>query len=210
MLVVQPDGTGITIDDKDYGKTPLKEPILLMPGTHKLTLSADGYQTKSDIELKVEAGSESERKLDLEPNPVMQTTPPPKDKDEPTTATTQAGPPDKLPLYIGAGATGALGIGMIVTGLLAIHQHSIFTGASTTTPDRLDAEENGRHLAIASDFLLLGTLGAAGFTAYWYVYKYKKALDKPAEDTTNPNAPKLDFIPWVQPGGGGLAAVGTF
>ena len=207
-LVIQPDDTQITIDDKDYGKSPLKEPILLLPGTYKLSLSSDGYQPKTDIELKIEAGSESERKLELEPIAIKPT--PPVTTTTPDQPAVKPGPPDKLPLYIGAGATGALAIGMIVTGVLAVHQHSIFTAPATAEPDRLDAQDNGHHLAIASDVLLVGSVAAAGFTAYWYLYKYKKQLDKPTDGTLNPNAPKLDFIPWVQPDGGGLAAIGSF
>jgi hypothetical protein len=207
-LVIAPDDTTITLDDKEVGKSPLKEPLILAPGTYKLSLSAAGYQTKSDIELKVEAGSESERKLELEPNQVVQTQP--TKPDEPVAPPPAAGPPDKLPLYVGAGATGALFLGTVITGLLAVHQHSIFTAAGTSTDDRLDAKDNGRKLAVTSDIMLGGTLIAAGVTAYWYVYKYKKAQEKPRDDGHSPNAPKLDFVPWVQPAGGGLAALGTF
>ena len=79
----------------------MKEPLVLMPGTVTVSLTAVGYQPK-DVEIKIEAGSESERKITLDPVPVVikQVV-----KDEPEPEPVKPKPPSKLPLYIGAGVT---------------------------------------------------------------------------------------------------------
>src|SRR5690606_10922092 len=53
-LTVSPDGAQVELEGKELGETPLPEPLILEPGTYKLTFSAVGYQPK-DFDLKVEA-----------------------------------------------------------------------------------------------------------------------------------------------------------
>jgi hypothetical protein len=207
-LVVTPDGVVVSVDHSPVGTTPLKDPVVLMPGSYTVSFAAvPGYEAK-DLQLQVDPGSETERKIELAPAPaaVVQAT-----VHEPATgsAVTATGgkPPSKLPLYIGAGAFATFGVTTIVTGLVALHDHSIFVARETSPQDRYDAQVNGRHQAIASDVFLVGTVAAAGFTAGWYYFKYRKAFEKkPVEDT----GPKLDLGPWVEPTGGGLLARGTF
>jgi hypothetical protein len=82
-------------------------------------------------------------------------------------------------------------------------------------------------------------VAAAGFTAYWYFYKYKRAPQKlpnlenrhppraaPSEENSGPAEKavggsssristslietKLDVVPWVQPQSGGVTIAGRF
>lgn len=207
-LTVVPDETTISLDGNELAKTPMTDPLVFKPGTYKLALASVGYVDK-EVEIQVEAGGEVEKKIELDPIPVpVHVTKPivetPTEKPKPVL------PPSKLPLYVGAGATG---LGLVVTiaaGGLALHDHSVFVGGSSSNDDRFDAKINGRRAAIVSDVALAGTVAAAGFTAGWYFFKYRKSPDKPRDDSRNPNAPKIDLIPWVEPDGGGLAAVGAF
>jgi len=201
-LVITPSGTAVSLGGKQIAEAPLADALVLDPGTYTLSFSAVGYQPK-DAEIKVEAGSEAERKIALDPVklPTQQVEP-----DQPTEQTTTAGPPDKLPLYIGAGATAGLVVIATITGIDAIVQHHTFTAPKTSTNARLDAQSEGRNLEHFTDACLAGALIAAGFTAYWYVYKYQPALKAQEQQ----NHAKVDVVPWVQPSAGGVWAVGSF
>lgn len=200
-LTIDPEGTQVSMGGQVIGEAPLKEPLVLMPGDVTISLTAVGYQPK-DVELKPEAGSESERKISLDPVPVVikQVV-----KDEPEPEPEKPNPPSKLPLYIGAGVTGALVITATVTGIMAVGQHGTFTDPMANASDRLDAQSNGRTLAHVTDICIAGGVVAAGFTAYWYLKKYK-----PATAAFSERQAKLDVVPWVQPEAGGLVAVGSF
>jgi len=93
-LAITPEGTTVSVGGKQVGEAPLPEPLVLPPGTHVVSLAAVGYQPK-DVELKIEAGSESERKIDLEPVPVIVKPAEPLDEVAPPKAPSG---PSKLPL----------------------------------------------------------------------------------------------------------------
>jgi hypothetical protein len=76
--------------------------------------------------------------------------------------------------------------------------------------ERKDAQSTGRTLEHVTDLCLVGMVASAAFTAYWYQYKYKPALDAPPPAPEPRSVPKLDVIPWVQPDAGGFAAFGRF
>ena len=208
-LAVVPDGTTIANGAVKLGKTPLAEPLILMPGTYTLTLSSDGYQPKTS-EITVEAGSESERKIELEPVKMTVEKPPPGGGgggDEPV-APVAGGPPTMLPVLIGAGAGGALFVASVITGLTARSWHNTFVAPNTSATERLDAHDAGRHWAHVTDACLVGALAAGGFAAAWYVLKVRGTAGKPTESTRE--VPKVDMIPWVQPGAGGVSLAGSF
>jgi hypothetical protein len=204
-LVVTPDNTSITLGGAELGKSPLTAPLVLMPGTYTLAFAADGFQPK-EAEIVVEAGSESERKIDLEPVKVIVEPARPVGPDEAPPPTTG---PDKLPLYIGVGAAGAGVLGVTIFGIAAVVEHGTFVGKSTNKADRSDAQSNGKTFAVLADVSLGITVAAAGFTAYWY-YKYKKAADKTEDHPATVGRAKIDVIPWVQSQGGGLGLAGSF
>ncbi len=203
-LTIKPEGTSITIAGKVVGESPLTEPLVLLPGTYTASMSAAGYQPK-DAEIKVEAGSEAERKIDLEPVPVTV-------KHQVFVAepeTTGPAKPSMTVLYIGAGATAAFAITATITGIAAISQHHAFTDPTFTNSERKDAQSTGRTLEHITDLCWVGAIASAGFTAYWYMYRYKPALDA-SPPSSQRIVPKVDMIPWVSPDGGGLSAAGSF
>ncbi len=210
-LMITPEGTAISLGGKPIGEAPLAEPLLLLPGNHTVSLTAVGYQPK-DVELKVEPGSESERKIDLEPVP-MGTAPVIEDEvEKPAPAEPKA--PSLLPIYIGGGATLGLALIGTVTGIAAIGKHGQFDDSVSET-ERKDLRSSGKTLALVTDLCLIGAVGAAAFTTYWYMYKYRpvsKALAEREVMRHAKRAPlaKVDVVPWVQPDTGGVMAVGSF
>jgi len=216
-LTITPEGTTVSMGGKPIGEAPLTEPLVLMPGNHVVNLTAVGYQPK-DVELKVEAGSESERKIELEP--VSITTKPVDPTDDVTPPPSQPDGPSMLPIYVGGGAAAGLLLIGTVTGIAAIGKQNQYDD-SVSANERSDIRSSGKTLALVTDLCFVGSLGAAAFTAYWYVFKIRpvtKALDerqaarhhKGSEGTALARRPKVNVVPWVQPDAGGLTAVGSF
>lgn len=211
-FILKPEGTTIMLGETEVGKSPLAEPLLLMPGTYSIQLQAEGFQSKT-IEVTVEAGSESERGIDLEPIKISIDTKPPVD---PTPPPPKPQPPSKLPLLVGAGATGGFLVATIVTGLVAKGKHDTFVDPETAPFDRELAAYDGKNFAKASDILLIGTVAAAGFTATWYFFKYRKGQAKLQETPRSgspdePQRSKVMVMPWVSgEGTGGLTLRGGF
>jgi hypothetical protein len=202
-LAITPEGTAITLGGTPVGEAPLTEPLVLPPGTHVITLTAVGYQPK-DVELKIEAGSESERKVDLEPIPMV--TKPAEPEIVPEKPVEPAGP-SKLPLYVGGGVTVGLVALATITGIVAIGYHGNYE-KSVLPNEREDNRSSGKAFALTTDLALLGAVGAAAFTTYWYVFKYRPAAREMADRQAL--GPKVDVVPWVQSDAGGLTAVGSF
>ncbi len=215
-LNVRPDGAVIALAGVELGKTPLAEPLILLPGTYTLAFEAEGFQPR-EVELNVEAGSESERAIELEAVKIVVEPPAPETVPVPPPRPA----PSRLPLYAG-GAAGATLLGVAaVTGLLALGRHGTYTGSDSTPAERADARSSGKALALVTDLAVVGGLAAGGFTAYWYFVKYRPALQKrteqrPAAARTARGRPdaaqstKVDLIPWVQSGASGLTLVGAF
>lgn len=206
-FTVSPDGTQIASGTERLGKTPLAEPLILSPGTYTLTLTSDGYRSKA-VEIKVEAGSESDRKVDLEPMKIVIETPPPMGgTDEPV------GPPpakpSNVPMLVGAGVGGALLVISIVEDFTARSWHNTFVAPMTSKDERQFAHDAGRRDAHIADACLAGAIAATAFTAAWYVFVYRKGPAKPPAETQR-IVPKVDMIPWVQPDAGGLSLAGSF
>lgn len=205
-LTVVPEGTTISIADKQYGDSPLKQPIVLMPGTYTASFVLTGYQPK-ETELKVEAGAGVEKKIELEPVPIKVTPHIVESEPEPAPV---APKPSKLPLIVGASATVAFTAGAVIFGASAISQHNAYTDPTFTKKERSDAQSFGRTMAHLCDGAIVLSLASAAFTVYWYHWKYQKELDAPPPGEQPRIVPKVDMVPWVQPDGGGLAAVGSF
>lgn len=208
-LTVTPAGSSITLGGAELGTSPLPEPLVLMPGTYTLSFQADGFQPR-EAEIKIEAGSEAERTIELEPVKVIVEPVKPLVVDAAAQQADRPRAPSKLPLYVGAGATGAGVLGASLFGILAVGQHATFTGGSTSKLDRADARANGQRFALISDLSLGTAVVAAGFTAYWYFYKYKRSPKKSEERHPPQVETKLDVVPWVQSQSGGVTIAGWF
>ncbi|HVK86388.1 MAG TPA: PEGA domain-containing protein [Kofleriaceae bacterium] len=203
-VVAKPEGTTLSIGGTEVGKTPMAEPLILMPGTYTVSFAADGFQPK-DVEIKIDAGSETERSIELEPIQVAIEAPEPEQPDE-NKPVVVARAPSKVPLYAGAGATLGFAAVGLVTGIMAVGKHDTFTAPDSSTPERANAKSSGERLAKFTDVAIGGAVVAAGFTAYWYFFRYRPAQAKYASE----REAKLELAPWVQPDAGGFAVAGSF
>ncbi|MCE9580635.1 MAG: PEGA domain-containing protein [Deltaproteobacteria bacterium] len=215
-LTIVPDGTAITVNGNDVGASPLAEPLLLDPGEYTMSFTADGY-TPMEQKMTVEAGSESERKFELEHVPVVvepPRPPPPPPPPPPLPAVS------KLPLYVGGGVTGAFVVSAAVNGFLAIGKHGTFTDTGASAQERADARSAGKTFALITDLSIVGAVGAGGFTAWWYFTKYRpKVARRAAMEREQQQAPAFSAIdagpkwmlaPLVSPGSAGVAVTGWF
>lgn len=207
MLLIKPEGATISIGGNEVGRSPLEEPLVLAPGTYTIALSADGFEPKQ-TEIKVEAGSESERTLELEAMEIIVT--PPDPPDEQPVAPPPVATASKTPMFVGGGAAVALFGVATVTGLMARSAHDTFTSTTSTEDERSDAQSRGKKLALVTDLCLVGGVAAAGFTAYWYFAKYRGAQQKSTSERAAREAAKLDVVPWVKLDAGGFAVAGSF
>lgn len=208
-LAITPEGTTITIEGQVVGTTPLAEPLVLMPGSYTLALAAPGFEPKS-IDVKVEAGSESERKVELESVKIVIEKPRPVKPDEPEKVAWTK--PSLVPAIAAGGAAVAFLTVEIVAGLAARKNHDTFVNPATSPTGRLDAQDTGRSYAHLSDACLAGAVVSAGFGAYWYIFQYRKKIRDHESNVPDKTAlrPKLDVVPWVEPQASGVTVLGRF
>ena len=210
MLTVVPDGASVTLGGTELGTAPLRAPLVLMPGTYTLSFVAQGFQPK-DAEIEVEPGSDTTHavELELEPVKVIAEPVPPVLVDE---VVPEPPPPARsmAPILVGGGITAVAIAGATVSGVLAVRQHDTFTGAMTSAIDRRDARDHGRRLAQVTDVAIGAAVVAAGFTTWWYFFKYRQHPDKQEVRRPSPMAAKLDVVPWVQSQSGGVTIAGWF
>lgn len=202
-IIAKPEGATLSLGGIELGKTPLAEPLVLMPGTYTIALAAEGHATK-ELEIQVEAGSESERTIELDAaKPEAPARPEePVEAPPPIVEAPPPSGPSKLPLYAGAGATGGFVLIATITGIMAVGKHSTFEDENASPGTRADAKDSGKTLALVTDICLVGALAAGGFTAYWYFAKYRPAQRKLET--------KAAVVPWVKPDAGGFALAGSF
>jgi len=207
-LRVAPAGASITLGGVELGTAPLGAPLVLTPGTYTLAFAAEGFQPK-EAEITVEPGTQVERAVELEAIKIIVE---PVRPIEIVHAEPAMPPPrrSRLPLVLGAGVTGAAAVGATVLGVLALRQHTTFVRATTAPLDREDARDDGRRLALASDVATATAVVAAGFTVFWYAFKYRPRPEKTSERRPGPVAAKLDMVPWVQSQSGGVSFAGGF
>jgi hypothetical protein len=195
-LTIVPDGAQVAIAGTSVGTSPLTDPLILAPGNYTATITAQGFQPK-DVELKLQAGSEIDKKVTLEAVPIAV-----------ATAVREAEPPPPVapkrsyvPLIIGGGVTVGLAVVATLTGVAAIHHHQTFVDPTTDATDRGHARSSGRLDAHLTDGFIAGAVVAAAVTAGWYYFKWPYSYETPA---------KVGLAPWVQSDAGGLVAAGSF
>lgn len=227
-LVITPDGTQVSLDDQPVGTSPLADPLYLAAGEYKLAFAADGYQPLEQ-RVAIEVGSESERTFELQPIPIVVETPRP--RPPPPPAVVLPPPPSKLPLVLAGGLTVGLAAGATTFGLLAIGKHSTFADESVPYAEREDARTSGKRMALLADGLLVGTVVAAGVTAYYYFKIYQPKVKARAArqreqrqqfdefahvprahgpgPASQSLAPKVLVTPWVERSAGGVVLTGN-
>jgi hypothetical protein len=170
-LTIQP--TGAIVEDvrvpargepirNQYGPVDAPLEIGIRPGHHQMRLRLAGYQDTS-WEFDATAGGSDAKTFELKQveaaHPVAETATP-----------VEMRRPVPTSVYIGLGATGALAIGTVVTGIMAVGKKSDFDKANDgTNPSSAQTlKDDGQKMNLISDVLLAGTVVAAGVTTYLF------------------------------------------
>jgi hypothetical protein len=141
------------------------------------------------------AGGEDERKVALDPIPVVVT----KQIQEPPPPPPPAPKRSYVPLIIGGGVTLAFAVTATFTGIAAIHHHDTFVDPSTDPQERSYSQSRGRLDAHLTDVFIGGAIVAAAATAGWYYFVGGRETSS-----------KVAVAPWVQSDASGLAVAGSF
>ncbi len=170
------EGAEVLVDDVVVGRTPLAGPLVVSAGRRKITVAREGQQRTRTLD--VAGGDQAAVDLDLprkEVPPVVPAPPPAVEKPAAPPAAPQPVDPPKREaprsntgVYIGLGATAALTVGAVVTGLMALSARSDFTTRLQTQPgarsDIEDARSRTATLALATDILAGAAIASAVVT----------------------------------------------
>lgn len=160
-------GAEISIDDLPVGKTPLAQPIRVNVGRRKVAVTAAGLIPQSRI---VEAAGSDKIKLEFtlrspEASPSSTASPSASVTGAPTAVA-----PSRHIFWPGWIATGVLGVGAAVTGILSLSATSDYDSKLDTlgvSRDELDdARKRSRNLSLTTDILTGATILAGGVSLY--------------------------------------------
>ncbi|HNZ25189.1 MAG TPA: PEGA domain-containing protein [Polyangiaceae bacterium] len=202
-IVTEPASAQVQVDGQpQMGATPLD--LNLTPGTHKVRVSADGFEpAEKDVEVTV-GGAKFTVSFTLNPvaGPVAEPTPPPPATSTAATVST-SGNKSNLPAYITLGVAGASAIVGTIFGIKALSNKSDFNDTPTTELAD-DAERN----ALISDmtFGVAITLGVTGTVLL--LSNDSSGQEQAAKDARSQKTMRL--TPFVGPSGGGAAATWRF
>lgn len=159
-VVVDQPGTEVFVDDLSVGITPLDKPLRLNVGRRRITVVHD-RERKSQIaevagkdQVRLVFSMEKEA-LDVEP------------EDEPKNAEPA---PDRTPMYLAWGATGAFALGAVSSGVMALNakskQKEEKARLGVTEGELNSAAKKVKALALTTDILSGATVAFAGVALY--------------------------------------------
>ena len=188
-----PTRGGTIVNTYQVGPGPLKFGI--QPGRHKITVRQPGFAPEV-WEFTAKSGTAVKRQVKLE-------------KPKPTQtgggAQAETGRPIPLSVWLGAGATVALGAGGAVTGLLAVNKNNEFKDANedgTNPDDAKSLKDDGTTLNYIADGLFVGAGVAAVVTTVLF-------LTRP-EYTPTPEESAFSVAAVFSPEGAGVQMQGRF
>ena len=163
-LQVDPVGTVITIDGAPVGQSPLRKPVIVNTGRHRVEFThPDAQSTTRWIE--VAGGDEERLSVVLEPKAAA---PPPVDA---LALTAAAEPSSNTPLYVSLTLTGVLASAAAVTGVLALQasgRRDDIAAAVPVDPVAYDRQDDrAMKLGIATD-ILIGTAAVSALTSLYF------------------------------------------
>ncbi len=221
-LRVAPDGALVRLDESEVRRAPIMNTIRMTPGSHVVEVRAEGYQSirrefiveagqPADVTIRLERGEDTvaEPLPAVDESPVVEGEPLPADAvaaPPPSTTTQDVVGPEPLadegggggfeittPTIIAGAATGALLVGTVITGILALGANSDFEDAVTRSNDPslsraeraqarmdgTDAASRANTLSTVSDVLLVSTIVAAGATVALFFFTQPDGDDEP-------------------------------
>lgn len=162
-LTVNRDGVDVFLDDAEVGKTPLSGSIPVNVGRHRISVRAPDGATATKI-VDVAGGEIAEVSLELAaPRP-----------EQPVGPTAPEGRPLSQTLaFVGWGVGGALLVGSLATGIMALSADSdldaMFKKANPNADKVQDQRDKTKTLVTTTNVLLAtGVVAAAAGTALWF------------------------------------------
>jgi hypothetical protein len=191
VVKVSEDGATIFIDDQEVATSPVEGLIKVSAGSHTLKVEKEGFKTYT-MNFSVAAGLSQSAEIALTPEKK-------EGEGEGGGGGTVEAKPKKGAMagYIaGYSVSGALLLGGVVTGALALVNVNKYNDDTTSNFDR-----KAKTLALVTDVLI--PVGVAGIVITSIVLGVKKPWK--ATETK-----KVSLVPCLAPGSGGLLLRGTF
>lgn len=194
-------GAVVTIDDLNVGTTPL-EPLVVSAGRRRITAVVTG-RTPATKTVDIAGGDKQVIALDIPAAPVVREIKEPAPPPPPP-----AEGPSVVPMVVGWSVTGALTLGAVITGTLAL-------GASSDLKDELarfpgdrgaldSAKGSAFGLGLATDILIGTSVAAAAVSTYFTVDFVLESEGVESEDVEPETTARLRVRP------GGVSIDGTF
>ncbi|HEU4405534.1 MAG TPA: tetratricopeptide repeat protein [Polyangiaceae bacterium] len=192
-IEVNVPGAEIFVDDVSVGLSPLESPVLVSAGVRKIGAVKPPSPPASRV-VELVGGDKKRVALALaSPEPGPRPAPGPR-----ADQADASGGPSRVPFWVALAATGALGVGTAVTGVLALQERRSLDDAFEGTDDEAidDARARARAFAVTADVLGAATLLAGGVTLYFAL--------RPSPKSPAPSASARSLELGLKPGGASL------
>lgn len=203
------EGVEILIDDRPVSAALADAPLLVDPGPHHVVVRASSHERAFTTDVTAAAEQPVTVSADLGSKKIAPPAPEPRPAAPPAAEAPRAipaeAPVDRLPGYLAGGATAGVGVGALVSGLVAharFQQFLIDNGNPKpgSRPAREHLRDTGQAAALASTVLTGAFVVGTGLTVYLLVNPPVKAI------ASLPR--RAAFAPWAGPTGGGLVLGG--
>jgi hypothetical protein len=184
-IVTSVPGVTLAVDDAPISRSPLPGPVLLSAGRHTVTGSKEGY---APVTVRVDVAGAHDTRVTLDlmatgpgapaaPTPIAaQVTPLPSSAPAPETPPA----PFSIPrlAWIGAGTAGALAIGAVATGSVALAKSNDLTRSPPPTATAQSQRDTVKTYATVTDVLWVTAAVTLGATVV-YTLVYAKSPQRP-------------------------------
>jgi hypothetical protein len=208
------EGVEIAVDGRAVSAALAGAPMLVDPGHRHIVVRAANYESTFEADVATAAEHPATVTADLGKKkiiaPVIAPPPPaplaPKPIAEPAKALPIEAAPDRVPGAIAGGVTAAIGIGAVVSGLVAHAKFDEFLMANSRPlagqhAARQQLHDSGEAAALVSTVLTGAFLVGAGVSVYLLV--------NPPRKTGVATARRASLSPWIAVTGGGLVLGGA-
>ncbi len=204
------EGVEIIIDDRPVSAALADAPLLVDPGPHHVVVRARSHErsftadvtaaAEEPVTVSADLGSKKAAPPAPEPRPAA----PPPAPEAPRAIPVEA-PPDRWRGYVAGGVTAGVGVGALVSGLVAHARFQEFliengNPKPGSRPARERLRDSGQAAALASTMLTGAFVVGTGLTVYLLVNQPLKTI------ASLPR--RAAFAPWAGPTGGGLVLGG--
>jgi hypothetical protein len=205
------EGIAITLDDRPVSAALAGATMVVDPGRRHVVVRASNYEKAFETDVAATAEQPSTVTADLGKKKAMAPVIAPaplatKSVAEPVKAPPPEPVANRIPGAIAGGVTGAVGLGALISGLIAHAKFDEFVMENAnprpgSLAERQQLRDSGEAAALASTVLTGVFLAGAGVTAYLLVNPPRRSV--PASAARRPA-----LSPWIAATGGGLVVRG--